>query len=293
MKTMYITVGVSGSGKTTWANDLVFTSRLYEETVVKIERDEIRKTIVGYKPHKMSKRVEKETTEIALKIFRMALESNLSVVISDTNLNESIRNEWIERGKENGYHIVIKTFSTTLEECIKRDKERAFSVGMSVIMRQWKMYVKYMNMHTYKQNVDLPNCVIVDIDGTVAEMGDRKPFDWKNVGSDTPRDIVVRLVENLAVDNKIVFMSGRDSICREETLTWISNNINCCNYDLFMRPEGDYRKDTLVKEELYLKNIAGKYNIQAVFDDRPSVVRMWHSLNIPNVFCVGNPFIEF
>ena len=113
MKTMYITVGVSGSGKTTWANDLVFTSRLYEETVVKIERDEIRKTIVGYKPHKMSKRVEKETTEIALKIFRMALESNLSVVISDTNLNESIRNEWIERGKENGYHIVIKTFSTT------------------------------------------------------------------------------------------------------------------------------------------------------------------------------------
>lgn len=296
MKTMYLTVGVSGSGKTTWVDELIKTAQGTGENIVRIERDEIRSTFDDYNPHKISKRIEKRTTEVALKIFEMAVKNNLSVVIADTNLNESIRNEWIKRGKDNGYHIVIKTFSTTLEECIKRDKERAISVGMSVIMRQWKMYVKYMNMHTYKQNVNLPNCIIVDIDGTVADMGDRKPFDWSMVGNDSPREIIISLVEKLAKIkkvNKVIFMSGRDSICREETLTWIKENIDCNHFDLYMRPEGDFRKDTVVKEELYLNNVAGKFNVKAVFDDRPSVVRMWHSLNLPNVICVGNPFIEF
>lgn len=293
MKTMYITVGVSGSGKTTWTDDLVKSSQESGEHIVRIELDEIRSTFDDYNPHKISKKIEKQTTEVALKIFEMAVKNGQSVVIADTNLNESIRNEWIKHGKDNGYHIVLKTFNTTLEECIKRDRERNISVGVSMIMKQWKMYVKFMNMYSYKYDNNLPHCIIVDIDGTVADMGDRKPFDWNMVGNDSPREIIISLVEKLAKVNKVIFMSGRDSICREDTLTWIKENIDCNHFDLYMRPEGDFRKDTVVKEELYLNNVAGKFNVKAVFDDRPSVVRMWHSLNLPNVICVGNPYIEF
>ncbi|KOC58565.1 Putative bifunctional polynucleotide kinase/RNA ligase [Habropoda laboriosa] len=83
----------------------------------------------------------------------------------DTNLNKDIRQAWIDRGKENGYHVVIKNFDTSLEECIKRDKERTNTVGMTVIMKQWKMFVKYRNMYMYSHDENLTNCIIVDIDG--------------------------------------------------------------------------------------------------------------------------------
>ena len=53
------------------------------------------------------------------------------------------------------------------------------------------------------------------------------------------------------------------------------------------------RKDTTVKEEIFWDSIADKYNVVAVIDDRPSVVRMWYDIGIPNVVCVGNPWEEF
>ena len=36
---------------------------------------------------------------------------------------------------------------------------------------------------------------IVDIDGTVAIMGDRSPFDWARVGEDLPKSPVITVVE--------------------------------------------------------------------------------------------------
>ena len=47
-----------------------------------------------------------------------------------------------------------------------------------------------------------------------------------------------------------------------------------------MRSSGDFRKDTIIKEELYNKHILNKYNILCVFDDRKSVVEMWKKLGL-------------
>ena len=60
-----------------------------------------------------------------------------------------------------------------------------------------------------------------------------------------------------------------------------------------MRKENDNRKDSIVKEEIFWNSVAPDYNVKAVFDDRPQVVRLWHDLKIENVICVGEPFIEF
>jgi hypothetical protein len=44
-----------------------------------------------------------------------------------------------------------------------------------------------------------------------------------------------------------------------------------------MRKAGDDRKDSLVKEEIYNNNIAPKYNVFLVLDDRDQVVKFWRS----------------
>lgn len=146
----------------------------------------------------------------------------------------------------------------------------------------------------YVPNDNLSPAVIFDIDGTLAHMNDKRgPFDWKRVGVDDVDLIVRHLLWSLAKSgHKIVLMSGRDSICREETIKWcIENNIQFDH--LAMRPNRDYRKDSIVKEELFYEHVAPYYNVLAVVDDRPQVVKMWYEIGIPKVICVGNPWKEF
>ena len=89
----------------------------------------------------------------------------------------------------------------------------------------------------------------------------------------------------------IVLLSGRDESCRKETEEWLTKN-GICYQELHMRPEGDFRKDTVIKREMFDKYIAGKYYVKAVFDDRPCVVRMWRSMGF-TTFALGNQHIEF
>jgi hypothetical protein len=76
-------------------------------------------------------------------------------------------------------------------------------------------------------------------------------------------------------------MSGRDSKHREPTLRFLDKH--AFPYDaLYMRAEGDNRKDAIVKEEMYEQHIKGRYNVLVVFDDRNQVVDLWRKkLGIP------------
>ena len=47
-----------------------------------------------------------------------------------------------------------------------------------------------------------------------------------------------------------------------------------------MRKTGDFRKDSIVKKELFDENVRGKYNIEFVLDDRNQVVEMWRSIGL-------------
>ncbi len=145
----------------------------------------------------------------------------------------------------------------------------------------------------YVPDTNLPQAIIFDIDGTLAHMTDRGPFDWKRVGTDSVDEIVREMLFGFQDKGyNIVIMSGRDSICRQETHNWLWKWDIC--YDLLcMRPERDYRKDSIVKEELFYNYVAPYYNVLAVVDDRPQVVRMWYEIGIPKVICVGNPWLEF
>lgn len=120
----------------------------------------------------------------------------------------------------------------------------------------------------------LPKAIIVDIDGTLAKMNGRGPFDWHRVGEDKINEPVQLLVGLVSYYCEIIIFSGRDSCCREQTIEWLKyHKIPCDN--LFMRPGGNYEKDSIIKRKLYDEHVAGKYEIQFVVDDRNQVVDMW------------------
>lgn len=133
------------------------------------------------------------------------------------------------------------------------------------------------------------NAIIVDLDGTIAKKGDRDIYDYSKVHLDTPIKPVVEIIRSLINDydiyTDIIYVSGREEMCRKQTLDWIYLNVSnrstaWSSVDLFMRPTGDNRCDTIIKREIYDNHIKDKYNVIAVFDDRPKVIRMWRSLGL-------------
>jgi hypothetical protein len=75
--------------------------------------------------------------------------------------------------------------------------------------------------------------------------------------------------------NRTIFIcSGREDICREETIMWLEY-YNIYFDHLLMRKKDDYRKDFIVKRELYETEIKNKFNVISVYDDRQSVISEW------------------
>lgn len=122
---------------------------------------------------------------------------------------------------------------------------------------------------------------LIDIDGTLAERGNRSPFDWSRVGEDQPRPAVIELVQTIATAgrHRIILLSGRDEVCRVQTEMWLSAQ-GVPFDELHMRPRKDNRKDSILKEELYRTRIEGRYLVAFVVDDRDQVVKMWRSLGL-------------
>lgn len=120
----------------------------------------------------------------------------------------------------------------------------------------------------------MKNAIIVDIDGTLAKMNGRGPFEWDRVNEDKVNQPVKDIVNAMADKYIIIIFSGRDSVCRKATEWWLA--MNGIRYDeLHMRPEGNFEKDCIIKRRLYDENIVGKYHIHFTIDDRDQVVEMW------------------
>lgn len=123
--------------------------------------------------------------------------------------------------------------------------------------------------------------VIVDIDGTIAlrpnTPGARGPFNWDRVLEDEPNQIVIDVLKAWITrwpDNRVILVSGRDSICRVDTEAWLFGN-KVPYHDLYMRPQGSFEKDTVVKKKIYNEYIKPYFRVEFVLDDRDSVVQMW------------------
>ena len=278
---LILTKGLPASGKTTWAKEYI---QKYPETA-NLCKDDLRLQLSG--TNKREKRIIKIRDLLTEHYF----EQGYSVIWSDTNLNPVHLRRATELAKQHQAELVIQDFTAvSLAECIRRDLVRSNSVGQQAIEQ---MYYDYLHVPDPAPAIDpqLPNCYLVDIDGTLAINNTRSPFAWDRVNEDDLNPTVATTIEKLGHDTNIILLSGRSSVCYDLTVTWLKQyNINY--KDLFMRPANDQRSDDILKAELYYFHIRDRYNVIGVIDDRPKVCRMWRSLGL-SVFQVGNPDYEF
>jgi len=141
----------------------------------------------------------------------------------------------------------------------------------------------------------MKDIVLVDVDGTIAELGDRLRFikqvdpDWdafyEHCFEDEPIDNMIDLVSALIIAGyNIVFCTGRRECVREQTEKWLQHHFQEI-YDpeermLLMRPDGDHRHDTVVKPEQVRKAGITYDEIAFVLEDRNSMVAKWRELGV-------------
>lgn len=125
------------------------------------------------------------------------------------------------------------------------------------------------------------NAVICDLDGTLCIFNGRGPFEMERCGDDLislPVDITLQAFAELKY--ALVLVTGRFEQYRPQTETWLARH--GIAYDaLFMRSDGDYRKDADVKRELYAAKIEPQYNVLLALDDRNQSVACWRELGVP------------
>jgi predicted kinase len=305
---LILTRGLPGSGKTTWAKQWV----AYDTTRrARVNRDDLR--FAMFDAYVLTSSQENAVSVAQEAQVAALLSRGISVIVDDTNLRASTVKKWYDIASINGAVVDFADFEVSVETAIARDKARAEAggrgVGQDVIRNFAARYLHKGRLPKVPEprsktpalvpydndDTTLPTAILCDLDGTMAKnVSGRGFYDWKRVGEDdlvqTVHDTVVAL-HTLVIADEIIFMSGRDAVCRPETTEWLKRH-NLPVDHLYMRPEGSMEEDSKVKLDLFNEHIRDKYRVVAVFDDRISVARLWHALGLP-LFRVGDPDAVF
>lgn len=297
--------GLPGSGKTTLARAWVAE----DPTVrARVNRDSVRAML--HDSVFLGPTTERSVMAVRDAAIGSLLRRGVSIACDDTNLPSRVIRDLLALATSAGVpHEVVDLTNVSAEVCIERDAARAVTVGASVIR---DMHTRYLRGQPYPLPMPMPSeavaavaeygppylpprgkptAVMVDVDGTVALMNGRSPYDETRVGDDQPNLPVIAAVNAMRdTGHRVLFCSGRTEACRLDTVTWLDEHlprVGVQSSALFMRAPGDTRKDAIVKAEIFDRHIRDHYRVVAVFDDRNSVVAMWRSLGL-TVFQVAD-----
>ena len=276
MKKVLILQGLPASGKSNFAKELLLAN---PGRWVRTNKDLLREMAhASY----WSKGNEQFILKLRDTAILMALEEGKHVVIDDTNFGKNIaRIKELVQGRARV--IVDDSFlKVPVEECIRRDLLRPKSVGKDVIMKMYNQFVRSQNTFSTAYNPNLSDAIIVDMDGTLAIIGDRNPFDVSRCDLDLPNQPVLETVQKWQDSKTIIVMSGRTDDGKAKTEAWL-NQYGVKYQHIYMRKTGDMRKDSVIKQELYENFVKDKYNISFILDDRQQVVDMWRSLGFNSI----------
>lgn len=307
-------VGIPGSGKSTYAKQVVAKD---PSNWVRVNNDDLRAMMNG---SVWSADYEKMITDARNYLIRDALKRGKNVIIDNLNINRRHFDDVCKIAKSINRDIQVyeKMFYIELEDAIERDSKREgkAKVGEEVIKKWWKDSggkqfkfskgrVEIFNQHNgnLAQTVEapawddsLPTAVLCDLDGTLALIHGRSPYDASDCDiKDLPNwPVIHTILAHHAAGRQIIFCSGREDKYRPETIRFIEKYCRTYNprfvedpmetsqtepiqYQLFMRKTDDFRKDAIIKEEIYQNEIENKYNVLCVLDDRNQVVEFWRS----------------
>lgn len=299
MATLHITRGLPASGKTTWATQWVAQQ---PDKRVRANRDSTRQMLFGMQQG-LSESQENTVTKVLNTTVTGLLKAGFDVVVDDMNLRAAYVARYSALATATGARMETHVFNVEVDTAVLRDAERpdGIRVGEAGIRAlaarftddgmirpvqappsspaakrtQDPRVVPVVRLH------GLPEVVICDIDGTVALMQGRSPYDWSKVGGDAPNQPVIDALARLADGRQVLFMSGRSDVCWAETQTWLHLHIPpTISWSLHMRAAADNRPDRLTKSDLFDAHVRGRFNVAAVLDDRNQVVRLWRDLGL-------------
>lgn len=318
MRTVVITIGLPGSGKSTWARQQMAQEPFRWK---RVNKDDLRAMIDG---PLWNKENEQFINDVQERLVKSALTQECDVIIDNTHLVARTRKRLHEICEGHGdVKVIERMFQVSLDDCLKRNAARPAPVPEHVITG---MHEKHGNMirrgppvkefyyvpkeqktlpvdigeKILEQSVDLPKAILCDLDGTLAKMGKRSPFDASKCDVvDAPNWPVIECVKAMHAQGvKIIFMSGREDKDREPSIRFIERFVRVPSnwafpkenddrpetspvpYELHMRPSKDMRKDAIIKRELFDAHVRGKFNVLFVLDDRNQVVDNWRDMGL-------------
>jgi len=312
MRTIIVLKGLPGCGKSTFAKELL---KKEPDRWKRFNRDDLRGMVDN---HVWSKDNEVFIVELQETLVKTALRAGYDVVLDNTHLMPQTINKIYKLAESIGdVKVIEKGFNVSVQECLSRnalrtgvarvpdkvinDMARGAGIDRGKKLTDVEHYCQpLVSGSIVTQDESLPKAIICDLDGTLALIGDRSPYDASRCDElDSPHVPVVECVKAMhAKGVKIVFMSGREDKYHEQTVRFIEQHVRvpanwafpkdhedrdshvCIPYELHMRPTGDSRKDAIVKRELFDANVANKYNVLFCLDDRNQVVNFWRSIGL-------------
>ncbi|MFG2115779.1 AAA family ATPase [Streptomyces sp. NPDC048718] len=295
MPVVHVMTGLPASGKTTAAR------ALQEESGGRMRRvnlDDLRTMLDPPGGGRRSHVHEQTVLGIQDAAIRAAVDDGFDVVVDNTHLTPHIPRRLKAAVAGRDAVFVVHDFTgVPVEECVRRDAERARPVGEEIIRiladkhakavrGGWRLTGDWLNDRPaatpYVADPALPTAVLCDIDGTLALRGDRGPYDFSRCDTDLPnlpvRD-ALRAFRDCHQD-RIVLLSGRSEDHREMTEAWLARYE--VPYDeLWMRASGDGRPDDLVKAELFDTHVRHRHAVRVSLDDRDRVVAVWRRMGLP------------
>src|SRR5678815_429419 len=230
--TMVIFRGLPGSGKSTRAREMQA-----KMGGVLAERDAIRFALFG----RYYDVDEDMVTRVQTDMITDALRRGENVFISDMNLRNQYVTRFIKMANEHQEpYTIIDMTDVPLSTCLTQnhgadrveagkvlDEDKIVELHRRFIKgKEHPLPVMFTDLQRkpfpkYTPDRTKPKAVIFDIDGTLAKMVNRGPFDEHLVKNDEPVEAVVEMADAVALnDTAVLFVSGRTDGCYNDTEWW-------------------------------------------------------------------------
>jgi predicted kinase len=276
MSLLTLLVGPPGSGKTTFAKKLIYEDGDHGLATIYVNQDSQGK---GH-----------------LDVFKRALDEGKDIIVDRMGFSKEQRNRYLDPAKAKGYETKIvvlhESYYTCFQRCMVRKDHETIKDEKNARSALNTFFTKYERVTDDEANRvyrfwpegDKSKAIYSDLDGTLCDVEHRRRLvrgdgkkDWqaffKGMIDDPVNEPVLDVLKRFANTHDIVYCSGRPDNWRRETREWLSKK-GAPEGLLFMRPRGDSRQDSVVKEILLDFEILSRFDIVFCLDDRDQVVKM-------------------